>query len=273
MLDGVLTDRSGFLLEPYVNVDGSSPDFTGEPKFNKEQLDGIVKKLDKNGVQVIMHVVGDGAARMALDSIKSAQRENNTNDNRHQLTHIDVIDPADIDRFNEHNVIANIQPLWGFHSPYVDASLPLLGPSRSRYIYPYKTIVDALAPVAAGSDWPISSMDPLAGIQVAMTRQYIDPDYPEDPFVPEEAVDIDSLIKAYTMGGAYAHRMENYTGSITVGKFADLVVLDSDITKLAPTDIHKVKVVLTILAGDIVYQATPPPTHNRNKSSADESTS
>lgn len=251
ILDGVLTSKTGLLLADYENDPGNS----GEVMFTKPRLEQIVSKFDKNGIQLHMHAVGDRAISMALDAVEIAQKQNGKSANRHQITHLDVVDPRDIPRFNTLNVIANIQPFWGYRSAYVSASEPLLGPDRSRWIYPFRSFIEAGAPIAAGSDWPITTLSPMEAIEVALTRRAIKSEDASPPFVAAEKMDLATMIKAYTLDGAFAHHLEDYTGSITVGKYADLVVLDKNLFEIPAKEIHSVNVERTLLAGEEVYRA------------------
>ena len=154
----------------------------------------------------------------------------------------------------ELGVVATFQPFWAQADSYItDLTEPVLGPERSRWLYPIKSLVDSGAVVAAGSDWSVSSMNPLDAIQVALTRLPLSGD--GDAWIPEERVDLDTMLSAYTRAGAYVQQQEHTSGSIEVGKVADLVVLNRNLFEVLETEIHQVAVQLTLLGGRQVYRA------------------
>ena len=250
--DGVIESGTAALLEPYLNRGGSRGDLNFEP----ERLNRLVTRLDREGFQVHIHAIGDRAIRVSLDAFEAAQKASGRRDARHHIAHLELLEPEDIPRFRDLGIIANFQPLWAFADPYVkDLTLPVLGPARSRWLYPIGSVTRTGAMMAAGSDWPVTSMNPIEAIQVAVTRR--GPTEPEAPaWIPEEKVDLATMLAAYTINGAYLNREEKETGSIEPGKSADLIVLDRDIFKVAPEKIHEVKVVLTLLEGREVFRAS-----------------
>jgi predicted amidohydrolase YtcJ len=250
--DGVIECGTAALLEPYLNRGGSR----GELNFEPEQLTRLVTRLDREGFQVHIHAIGDRAIRVSLDAHEAAQKANGRRDARHHIAHLELIEPEDIPRFRDLGIIANFQPLWAFADPYIkDLTLPVIGPARSRWLYPIGSVARTGAMLAAGSDWPVTSMNPIEAIQVAVTRR--GPTEPEGPaWIPEEKVGLATMIAAYTINGAYLNREEKETGSIEPGKAADLIVLDRDLFKVAPEKIHEAKVVLTLLEGREVFRAS-----------------
>jgi predicted amidohydrolase YtcJ len=250
--DGVIESGTAALLEPYLNRGGSR----GELNFEPERLTRLVTRLDREGFQIHIHAIGDRAIRVSLDAHEAAQKANDRHDARHHIAHLELIEPEDIPRFRDLGVIANFQPLWAFADPYIkDLTLPVLGPARSRWLYPIGSVARTGAMIVVGSDWPVSSMNPIEAIQVAVTRR--GPTEPEGPaWIPEEKVDLATMLAAYTINGAYLNREEKETGSIEPGKAADLIVLDRDLFKAVPEKIHEAKVVLTLLAGREVFRAS-----------------
>lgn len=250
--DGVIESGTAALLEPYLNRGGGRGDLNFEP----ERLTRLVIRLDREGFQVHIHAIGDRAIRASLNAHEAAQKANGRRDARHHIAHLELIDPEDISRFRELGVIANFQPQWAFADPYIkDLTLPVLGPARSRWLYPIGSVARTGAMMAAGSDWPVSSMNPIEAIQVAVTRR--GPTEPEGlAWIPEEKVDLATMLAAYTINGAYLNREEKETGSIEPGKAADLIVLDRDLFKIPPEKIHEAKVVLTLLEGHEVFRAS-----------------
>jgi predicted amidohydrolase YtcJ len=171
------------------------------------------------------------------------------------MAHIQLFDPADIPRFAELGVVAAFQPLWAYADTYItDLTEPRLGPARSRWLYPMKSLAATGAMLAGGSDWSVTTMNPLPAIEVGITRR--DPDTAPGPaWIPEEQVSLETMIRAYTIGGALAADLEHETGSITGGKAADLVVLDRNLFEIPAHEISEAKVEMTILGGRVVYRA------------------
>ena len=247
--DGVIESGTAALLEPYADLGGR-----GELNFPPEVLDRIVARLDREGFQVHVHAIGDRAIRTSLDAFERARAANGPRDSRHHISHIELFHPDDIPRFRSLGVAANFQPLWAFADTYItELTEPQLGPDRSRWLYPIKSVKDSGAILAAGSDWSVSSMNPLDAIQVAVTRR--DLSAPEGPsWIPEERVDLDTILASYTRGGAYLQHQEDLTGSLEVGKRADLIVLEKNLFEVPETEIHRVKVVLTLLEGKEIFR-------------------
>lgn len=260
-LDGVIEARTAAMLEPYLDSeDRDRPGDRGELTLPPERLDPLVAALAAEGFDVHVHAIGDRAVRAALDAIERAGAgdEKSRPRPRHQLAHIEVIDPADVPRFRRLGVIANFQPLWAFPDPYIrDLTWPALGPERSRSIYPIGSVHRAGGPIAFGSDWSVSSLNPLEGIEVAVTRR--NPDDPAGAVMqPEERLDLPTALAAYTAGAAWANRLEAETGSIEVGKAADLVVLSDDLFAIPAEEISETQVLLTLIGGEAVYRAGEP---------------
>ncbi|HET9320962.1 MAG TPA: amidohydrolase [Bryobacteraceae bacterium] len=249
--DGVIESGTAALLDPYLNRGGSR----GELNFEPDRLAKLVTRLDREGFQVHIHAIGDRAIRVSLDAHEAAQKANGRRDARHHIAHLELIEPEDIPRFRDLGIIANFQPLWAFADPYIkDLTLGPLGADRSRWLYPMASILKTGAVMAAGSDWPVTSLNPIEAIQVAVTRR--GPTEPEGPaWIPEEKMDLPAILAAYTINGAYLNHEEKETGSIEVGKSADLIVLDRDLFKIPPEKIHEAKVVWTLLEGREVFRA------------------
>jgi predicted amidohydrolase YtcJ len=248
--DGVIEAKTAALLAPYLGEGGG----TGTANFRPGQLDSLVAAVDRAGIRIHVHAIGDRAIRMALDAIEHARAVNGVRDNRPILAHIQLFDPADIPRFKSLGVVASFQPLWAYADAYItDLTEPVLGPERSRWLYPIASLVKSGAVVAAGSDWTVSSMNPLEAIQVAVTRRG-PTDSAGPPWIPEELVGLRTMLEAYTRNGAWAAGDERRTGTLEVGKAADVVVLDRNLFDLAPTSIGRARVLLTLLEGRAVYR-------------------
>jgi hypothetical protein len=249
--DGVIESGTAALLEPYLLRHGDR----GHANLEPPAFDSLAIALDKAGFQIHIHAIGDRAIRWSLDAIEAAERANGMHDARPIIAHLQLIDPADIPRFRRLGVIADFQPLWAYADDYITKlTEPQLGPARSRWDYPIGSVVRSGAVVVAGSDWSVSSLNPIEGMQVAITRRGLDAG-PGPAWIPEEVVDLPTIIAAYTINAAYAFGQERETGSLEVGKAADLVVLDHNLFEMAPDQLHTVKVVMTVMEGRVVYKS------------------
>ena len=255
--DGVIESHTAALLEDYLDRPGDC----GKPILESDEFNRLAVALDEAGFQIHVHAIGDQAVRMTLDAFEAARRANGSRDARHHIAHLEMIDLADIPRFAELGVVANFQALWAYPDTYItQLTEPILGPERSGRLYPIGSVVRSGGVYAGGSDWSVSSLNPLDAIQVAVTRR--DPAEPAGPaWLPDELVELDTAVAAYTKNGAYLSFEEKSRGSIEPGKAADLVVLDRNIFEIPPEEIHNVKVVLTLLEGKVVYSAETRPVY------------
>lgn len=250
MQDGVMENYTAVLLEPYL---GTTANQRGIPMVEPGVLKTAVTRLDAAGFQVHFHAIGDGAVRESLDAIEAAEHANGRKGHRHHIAHLELVDPADVPRFRELGVIANFQPLWAFADDYItQLTIPALGPERSSRLYPIGTLYRSGAVVAFGSDWSVSSPNPLEEIQVAVTRMGPAGET-KTPFLPDERINLPEALAAFTSNAAYTNRLEKTTGSIEVGKSADLIVLDRNLFAVAPTQIAKARVLVTLFEGKPVY--------------------
>jgi predicted amidohydrolase YtcJ len=259
--DGVIEARTAAMLAPYLDRDGDA----GTPNWRTGQLDSMVARLVANDFSVHVHAIGDGAVRWTLDAMEQAEQGRPRGNRRHQIAHLEVIDSADIGRFASLGVVANFQALWAFPDSYItDLTLPALGPERSRWIYPIGSVVRAGGRLALGSDWNVSSYLPMEAIQVAVTRRNPrDTLGASEPLLPEQAIDLETALRGYTIGSAYALGLDRETGSLTQGKAADLVVLGQDLRAVSLNRLARVPVLLTMIAGktvhgDLASLAAPP---------------
>jgi hypothetical protein len=255
MQDGVAENHTAAMLSPYLRGcgcgEGGSHD--GLSFIDPELLKEYVTVLDGHGFQVHFHALGDRAVREALDAVEAARVAHGRNDTRPHLAHLQVVHPDDIARFRTLGVTANIQPLWAAHEPQMDElTIPFLGPERSAWQYPFGDLLRAGATLAGGSDWPVTSADPLLGIHVAVNRVSVE--HPAQAFYPEQRLDLGSALTAYTAGSAYVNHLDD-TGTISVGNLADLVVLDRDPFDGPPEDIRHTRVEQTFVGGQRVYAA------------------
>ena len=248
-LDGVIESHTAALLHDYADRPGFKSDIT----LPASELNLIARALDSLGFQIHYHAIGDYAVRASLDSVAYARAHNGIRDSRHHICHLQVVDPADLPRFRELNVIANFQPLWAYEDSYItDLTYPRLGPERSEYLYPIGGIHRSGAIVAFGSDWYVSSPDPLAGIETAVTRLGADGST-TNVFLPDQRINLSDAIAAYTINAAYTNFLDDRTGTIEVGKLADLIVLDKNLFEIEPAQISDTTVLLTLLDGEPVH--------------------
>ncbi|MEU3337835.1 amidohydrolase [Streptomyces sp. NPDC006668] len=254
MLDGVAENGTAALLDPYLDRCGCATANHGKSFIDAGQLPKYVPELDALGFQCHFHALGDRAVRDALDAIEAARSANGPSDTRPHLAHLQVVHPDDVPRFARLGATANIQPLWAAHEPQMDElTIPFLGPERTAWQYPFGALLRAGATLAAGSDWPVSSPDPLQGIHVAVNR--VAPDADGAPaFLPAERLSLTEALTAYTAGSAYVNHLDG-TGQVRAGTPADLVVLDRDPFAGPPEAIARTRVALTFAGGQEVYAA------------------
>ncbi|MGH9303626.1 MAG: amidohydrolase, partial [Acidimicrobiales bacterium] len=260
MQDGVCETFTAAMLTPYLDVHGHETDNCGLSFVDPEALKGYVKALDAEGFQVHVHALGDRAVREALDAIEIA-RKANPKGGRHHIAHLQVVHPDDLDRFAALGVTPNFQPLWACNEPQmVELTMPFLGRERAARQYPIGSLSRRGARLAFGSDWPVSSPDPLSEIHVAVKRTPASELACGDvaAFFPEEAISLEAALEAFTAGSAYVNGLEEVAGSITPGKFADLVLLDRDLfsSDAARAGIDDAEVLLTMVGGQVVYESS-----------------
>ncbi|MQY34125.1 N-substituted formamide deformylase [Streptomyces sp. RB17] len=253
MLDGVAENGTAALLDPYLDRCGCATANRGKSFIDPDQLPKYVTELDALGFQCHFHALGDRAVRDALNAIEAARAANGPSDTRPHLAHLQVVHPDDVPRFARLGATANIQPLWAAHEPQMDElTIPFLGSERAAWQYPFGALLRSGARLAAGSDWPVSSPDPLQGIHVAVNR--VEPGGGGPVFLPHERLGLADAVTAYTAGSAYVNHLDD-TGRVAVGALADLVVLDRDPFAGPPEAIAETAVALTYVGGERVYAA------------------
>lgn len=246
-MDGVLDSWTAVMVEPYAD----RPDWVGEPLFEADEFARVATEIDRRGLQIAVHAIGDGAVRSVLDGYEAARKANGPRDSRHRIEHIEVTTDADVPRFAELGVVCSMQP----PHPPGSLGLPLeptvsrIGRDRWRLSYAWRTLRDAGARVVFASDWPVSNIDPIQGIQAAVTRKVWADGLPDHSYGLREA------IAGYTVEGAYAEFAEDVKGRLKSGFLADFVVLSHDIEAVAPDDLNTVRPVTTICGGKVTYQA------------------
>jgi predicted amidohydrolase YtcJ len=250
-LDGIFENRTAAMLSDYSDaIGGNAPVMFGE-----NHLRDLFVRFDAARFQIHAHVIGDKAARAGLDALEAARDINGAWPSLHQLAHVQSIDPADIPRFRELGVVANIQPLWARSEPSVThVTMPMVGPERTRWVYAFKSLLDAGAPFTLSSDWGVSTLNPFQIIETAITRQPPGKEHDHPAFIPEERIGLADCLRGYTVNAAAAAWRSEDTGSLAVGKFGDLIMLDRDIFAIDAYDIGDTKVLLTLLGGREVYR-------------------
>ncbi|HVK80771.1 MAG TPA: amidohydrolase [Verrucomicrobiae bacterium] len=246
-VDGVIPQRTAAMIEPY---EGSSDD-SGSLQIAPDVLSAAVARLRAAGIQSHVHAIGDRATRVGLDAFEASGARDVAHF-RPMISHLNVIDPADQPRFGATGAIAVFQPTWSSNYPYMDLTKQAIGPVRSQSIYPAASVLHGGGMLAYGADWPVATANPLLGLEVAITRTNYE-DSASGPLLANEGVTLEQAIRAHTLNVAFATGNEDITGSIEVGKSADIVVLDRDIFAMAPADISQARVVTTLFRGASVF--------------------
>lgn len=255
-LDGVPTPaRTAAMIKPYVPDKAHGSSFNGGIHVDPAVLAQDVTELDRRGFTVKMHAAGDRSIRVGLDAIEAARKANGMSGLHHELAHAGFIDPADIPRFRQLDAIPDYSPVIWHPSPIIQAVIDAVG-ERGRHYWPTRTLLDSGAMIAAGSDWPAAVPDenPWVGVEALVTRS--DPRGQTPGLLwPEEAARLDEAVRIYTINGARALRLERQTGSIEVGKSAEIIVLDRNLFKVPIEDVGDAAVQMTFFEGKLVYEA------------------
>jgi predicted amidohydrolase YtcJ len=255
MMDGVLENFTGAMLDPYGDGKGGTTDNRGLLQIDPTGLATWVPQLDALGFQPHFHAIGDRAVRSSLDAVEAARRANGPSDTRPHIAHIQVIHPDDIPRFRQLDVAANAQPLWAAHDDQLDVlTIPFLG-DRWEWQYPFRSLRAAGAVLAMGSDWSVSTPDPFLEMEVAVTRKA--PAFyagGRDVFLPDERLDLIDALAGFTCNAAYVNHLDGETGSLETGKLADIAVLDRDLFDRAAGPIGETRVVGTFVEGVPVFE-------------------
>jgi len=251
LVDGVATSYSAAMLEPYA--DRLDEGIKGTPLISRANLIDLVTRLDALDFQIHFHSIGDAATHYSLDALEVARIQNGQRDSRHHLSHIMAWNPTDFDRMANLDAIANFQALWASKGTHYDEiTYVRMGEERSKYLYPINSLHKLGVKLAFGSDWYVTSANPLLAIEVAVTR--LEPDgNTTDPLLPAEAIDLATAIRAATLGSAYGNFLNEATGSIEVGKIADLIVIDTNLFDIPASDISEARVMMTLFGGEVVF--------------------
>lgn len=252
MQDGVCETFTAAVVDPYLDQHGHPTGNHGLSFIEAADLGRYVQLLDAEDFQLHIHALGDRAVRDSLDAIEHAIAVNGRRGNRHHLAHLQIVRPEDVPRFAELDVTANAQPLWAcLDDQMIDLTLPFLSPAAREQQYVFRSLLDSGARLAFGSDWPVSSPDPLLGIHVAVNR--VPPGTDVEPLLPGQRLTVAEAIDAYTRGSAFVSRREVPAGTLEVGSAADLAVIDADILALDPRAIETVNVTRTYARGRLVH--------------------
>jgi predicted amidohydrolase YtcJ len=247
-MDGVVDSRTAYMLNDYPG----HPGIRGEPLFPGPRFNQIATEVDRRGMQIAVHAIGDGAVRTTIDGYEAAQKANGRRDSRHRIEHIELIDPTDIPRLGALGITASVQPV---HAPgaldfALEPTIHTIGLNRLKDAYLARTLAEAGAPLAFASDWPVTDINVLRGIGAAMTRRPYDA-----PGALDQRVSLMETLFAYTAGGAWAAHLERLTGTLRPGLAADVVVLTGDVEQTAPEAIAGLDVALTVAGGRITWRA------------------
>jgi predicted amidohydrolase YtcJ len=250
-IDGVVEGSTAFLKEPYEHLPGSR----GELLWELNELDKICSELDKNNFQIHVHAIGDAATSVTLDAFAFVEEQNGKRDSRNSITHLQLVGQSGIRRFKELGVIAVTQPYWSIKDEYYyNIQVPYLGQIRADEEYPMASFFAEGVVVASSSDYPVTiPCNPLKAIQFGITRSDLNTIDPKEILWPEERVTLEQMIRSFTIYGAYANFLDKVTGSIEVGKMADLIMLDKNLFKIPVTEINEVKILMTIFEGREVF--------------------
>jgi predicted amidohydrolase YtcJ len=252
MLDGCPENGTGAMLAPYEAPFGERHG-TGIRFVDPDALTEALVRLDALGFQVHQHALGDGAVRMALDAVQAARRANGWNDHRHHVAHLQLPDPADIPRLRDLGVVANFQPYWSQPDPGIETVTMKRVGSRAEHLYPIGAVKASGAVMAFGSDWPVSTPDPLLEIEVAVNRQV--PGRADSAVLhPEQRIDLHAALAAFTRGSAYVNHQDD-AGVVAPGMRADLAVIDRDVFDRELGAIGDAEVEMTLVEGAVVYEA------------------
>jgi len=249
--DGSLGSTTAYFFEPYRDAPHTRGLLADQMLPDGAMLERV-RAADRAGLHVMIHAIGDAASKLVLDIYEQVARENGPRDRRFRIEHAQHLRPEEIRRFASQRVIASMQP---YHCAddgrWCDKRI---GPGRAKGTYAFRSLLDAGATLTFGTDWTVAPLNPMEGLKAAVTRQTLDGRHPTG-WVPEQKITLDEAVRAYTVGSAYAEFQEQVKGSIRPGMLADLVMLDRDIFAMPATELDRVKVLLTVVDGRVVYEA------------------
>jgi predicted amidohydrolase YtcJ len=254
MVDGIIENGTASMLEPYLDGHDHATTNRGLDFIDPEVLKAAVVRLDALGFQPHFHALGDRAVRQSLDAVKAARIANGWSDTRPHLAHIQVVHPDDLPRFRRLGALANAQPYWAVtEDQMTELTLPVLGPVVAGRQYPFRSLLRHGATLVMGSDWSVSTPDPLLEMEVAVTRVSDESRGVTAPFLPDERLNLVDALRAFTAGSAYASHLDE-AGTLAVGRLADFVVLDRDLFDQAEGPIGDARVLATFVDGVAVHE-------------------
>jgi len=254
MVDGIIENQSASMIDPYLDGHGHATTNRGMDFIEPELLRQAVVRIDALGFQPHFHALGDRAVRQALDAVKAARMANGWTDTRPHLAHIQVIHPDDLPRFRRLGALANAQPYWAVEEDQMtDLTIPVLGPTVAARQYPFRSLLHHGATLVMGSDWSVSTPDPLIEMEVAVNRVSDESRGVAAPFLPHERLDLADALRAFTAGSAYANHLDE-AGSLAVGRLADFTILDRDLFDQAEGPIGDARVLATFVDGVAVFE-------------------
>ena len=255
MLDGIPPTRTSAMLDPYLPDEKHGDSFTGKLIHSPEQLTEDMINLDSQGLTVKIHATGDRAVRVTLDAIEAARKANGDSGLMHEISHAELIHPEDISRFSELNAVAEFSPILWYPSPLVEVMTRVIGEERANRFWPARALLEAGAHVIYGSDWPsaVPAPNPWPGVEALVTRRDPYGNFPGALWI-EQAVDLETALRIFTINGAVAGKQADRTGTIEAGKSADFIVLDRNLFEIPPEDISDTQVLLTVVSGREVYR-------------------
>ena len=267
--DGVIEGVTAYLLQPYTDAAEASDNFVSAPLWTPEKMGKAFALANAAGFQIHVHSIGDASTRQVLDAFNYALTQNGPGDYRNLITHLQLVDPTDIPRFAELNIIANLQPYWAFKEPrwWAVVDQPLLGDQRAEWQYPMQSLINAGALVVSSSDHSVTPYpNPFWAIKGGVTRNLINAEYYgveeitdiDDPawlLAPQERVSLVDMIRSFTINAAFQNFRETTTGSIEVGKSADFIIISQNLFEIDALAIDKTEVLVTIFKGEVVWQA------------------
>ncbi|MFC2098808.1 amidohydrolase [Bacteroidota bacterium] len=250
-VDGSIGSTTALFFEPYTEAPGTYGFLTEEILPLDETQERLIK-IDRAGLQICLHAVGDKGNSITLDFLERIEEANGQRDRRYRIEHAQHLVPEDFDRFAEMNVIASVQPYHAIDDGrFVEARI---GHERSKTTYAFRTFIDKDVKLALGTDWNGAPLEPMLTLYAAVTRATLDGKHP-DGWFPEQKITMEEAVEAYTLGAAYAEFQEKEKGSITPGKLADMIIVSEDIFNIDPVALPEVKVEMTMVGGKVVYSA------------------
>ena len=250
LIDGVTSDHTAWLWEPYAN----DPSTSGQPAMDLVKVRENALRAIEAGYPVRIHTIGDRSVSWALDLFEEARRLYGDKGLRHVQEHLELMRPEDVSRLVELGIVPCVQPMHiPLEIPFASKEAAL-GMERIHRCWPFRSLIDAGATLALSTDFPVVEIDPLHGVFAAVTRQDLD-GMPEAGWVPEQRITLAEALKAYTYGSAYCEGMEDEVGTLEPGKAADVIVLSKNLFEVEPAEYLDTKVKLTVFDGNVVYEA------------------